>query len=126
MQLYWAGRYEEAIQSLKRTIRLDPKGPPFYFLYIGNAYRCLEQNDEAITKYKEILGRQPDHMFAHLLLAGTYAVTGREEEAHVEATEVLKLNPKFSVSKLANSLPHKDKVCKERVVDGWRKVGLPE
>jgi hypothetical protein len=47
-------------------------------------------------------------------------------EAHAEVAEVLRLNPKFSVKKLAKILPVRDKAVKERYIDALRKAGLPD
>jgi hypothetical protein len=51
---------------------------------------------------------------------------GREEEAHAEAAEVLRLNPKFSVKKFAKGSLQRDKAVNERYIDALRKAGLPD
>ncbi len=86
----------------------------------------MEQHEEAITVLKKALHYQPDIFAAHLTLAGCYAAVGREEEAHAAAAEVLRLNPKFSVKKIAKSLPYRDKAVKERYIDALGKAGLPD
>ena len=67
-----------------------------------------------------------DVFIVRVRLAVCYAALGREEEAHTEAAEVLKLNPRFSVMKHANILPIRDKAVKECYIDALRKAGLPE
>lgn len=122
--LMYAGRYEESIEWLKRALRLDPKGPAFYFLFLGNNYRCLERYEEAIAYMNKAIDRQPDYFIPHLQLAAIYALTGRKEESQTEAAVVLNLLPDFSVEKSLKSLPYKDQVCKERLIEGARKAGL--
>ena len=65
-------------------------------------------------------------MFAHMGLAVCYVYLGREEDAHDEAAEVLRINPKFSVERFAKNLRIKDQAAKQRHIDGMRKAGLPE
>jgi hypothetical protein len=48
---------------------------------------------------------------------------GREKEAHAEAAEVMRINPKFSLESYARTLPYKEKVIDEHV-SVWRKAGL--
>ena len=86
----------------------------------------MERYEEAITVLKKALHYNPDFYIAHVRLALCYAALGKEEEAHAEAAEVLRLNPKFSVKKYAKILPIRDKAVKERLTDALRKAGLPD
>jgi hypothetical protein len=48
----------------------------------------------------------------------------REEEARAAAAELRRLDPEFSVDRIAKRLPFKDKVYTERYVNALRKAGL--
>jgi hypothetical protein len=48
------------------------------------------------------------------------------EEARLEADEVMKLNPKFSLTKLEKTIPYKNSEVKRQYIDALRKAGLPE
>jgi len=122
--LYFAGKYEEALQTFKKTIRLDPKGPSYYYLVMGHAYRGIGQYEKAIAEYKKTLDRKPNYWIARAFLAATYIMAGREEEGRAEAAEVLRIHPKFSLEKLAKSLPYKDQDYKNRAIEAMRKAGL--
>jgi adenylate cyclase len=122
--LYFTGRYEEALQTLKKVIRLDPKGPAYYYLAMGHAYRGLGQYEEAIASYKKAFEGKPNYWMPRIFLAATYNMSGQEEMARTEADEVLRINPKFSLEKLAKSLPYKDKDYLNRAIEGMRKAGL--
>jgi len=124
--LAMVGRYEEAVQYLKKAIRYDPKAPTFYYLGLGHAYRGLKRYENAIAAYNKALERDPDYFMAHLYLTGTYYMAGQEEEARAEAAEVLRLQPKFSVNKFAKALPYQDQDYRDRLVEGMLKAGLPE
>ncbi len=49
---------------------------------------------------------------------------GREKEAHAEAAEVLRINPKYSLDSFAKSLAYKDQSQNDKIVDALRKAGL--
>jgi hypothetical protein len=49
---------------------------------------------------------------------------GREKEARVEAAEVLRMNPKFSVDSWAKNLPYRDQSQNEKIANALRKAGL--
>ena len=58
-------------------------------------------------------------------LAAVYTDLAREQEARAEASEVLRINPKFSVKKYAKRLPNTGKGSIERHINALRKAGLP-
>jgi adenylate cyclase len=97
MSLTMAGRAQEAIPLFEKAMRLNPLPPAFYFLNYGYAYRSLGRLEEAIDMYKKTIALTPDNIFAHINLAASCAMTGKEEEARAAAKEVLRINPKFSV-----------------------------
>jgi adenylate cyclase len=122
--LYFTGRYEEALQTLKKVLRLDPKGPAYYHLAMGHAYRGLGQYEKAIVAYKKAFEGNPNYWMPRVFLVATYSMAGQEEMARAEAAEVLRINPKFSLEKLAKSLPYKDKEYLNKAIDAMRKAGL--
>lgn len=97
MTLNYAMRPGEAISLYKKAIRLNPFPPLWYFHGLGLAYRTVGKYDEAIKWYKKCLERNPNHFAAHLHMAATYALMGREKEARASAAEVLRSNPNFSL-----------------------------
>jgi len=124
ISLQTGGRPEEAIQVLQKAIRLNPLGESSNFLYLGHAYRATGRFEEAVSEYKKALQRSPDNIFAHLGLAATYSMMGREQEARSEAAEVLRLNPKFSVDSYAKRLTLKDQSTLDNFMNALRKAGL--
>jgi len=118
------GRPEEAIPVLQKALRLDPLGSASIFLQLGMALRMTGKFEEAVSAFRKTLQRAPDNIIAHLGLAATYSVMGREEEARSEAAEVLRINPKFSVDSYAKRLTFKDQSQIDDVVNALRKAGL--
>ena len=68
----------------------------------------------------------PKDLLGHVNLCANYCSVGRMEEARKEASEVLRINPKYSVSKAEKTNPLKNPVVKNRYFDALRKAGLPE
>jgi len=51
---------------------------------------------------------------------------GREKEAHAEAAEVLKINPRFSLEWVSRTSALKDRSRLDKVINEMRKAGLPD
>jgi tetratricopeptide (TPR) repeat protein len=120
-----AGRHQEAIPMLQKSLRLSPI--PVHSQVLGllaGSYSMLGQYEEAIATYKKVLQIYgPDHLMAHLGLAATYASMGRENGARAEGAEVLRIDPKFSWERWIKGLPF-DQSRKDRLAEDLRKVGL--
>jgi adenylate cyclase len=119
-----SGRAEEGIKLHEKAMRLNPIPPAQFLALLGEAYHYLGRYDDAIEVYKKVLKRSPNHMPAQINLTAAYSALGRDEEARYQAEEVLKLDPSFSLERLAETLPIKDKAQLERFIADLRKAGL--
>jgi adenylate cyclase len=124
MGLQFADRPEEAIKILKKAIRLNPMPQAWYLHNLATAYRNMGRYDEAIGWAKKAVDRQPSNLLSHLVLASCYSLVGREEDAKAEAEKVLRINPKFSLERLAKTSPQKNPEAKRRFIDSLQKAGL--
>jgi TolB-like protein/Flp pilus assembly protein TadD len=124
--LHFNGRHKEAIEAIKKAIRLNPFPPNWYFMNLGYAYGGAGMYEEAITACQKALRVKPDNLFAHRCLAAAYSLSGREEEAHAEVAEILRINPKLSLQYFAKTTPYKNPHDTELLIDALRKAGLPE
>jgi adenylate cyclase len=70
--LTFAGRPEDALRSIERAMRLNPRYPPFYLWELGFAYCYTGRYAEAIASLKEAISRMPNHIPAYLALAISY------------------------------------------------------
>ncbi len=124
--LTFAGRFEEALPILKKALRLSPIAVNCNVLVIlGNVYRDLGQHEEAVATFKKSLQLcGPDHLISHLALSITYVFMGLEKEARAEASEVVRINPNFSVERYTKSVPQIDQSRTKRGADALRKAGL--
>jgi tetratricopeptide (TPR) repeat protein len=119
--LRMAGRYEESIPEYKIAIRLNPIPPNNYLFGLGLSYAFTGQYEEAITWGKKAVHKRPNSFLAHLMLTVIYSLSGRDEEARIEAAEVLRINPKLTLEKWEKKVVGPDK---ERFIDALRKAGL--
>jgi adenylate cyclase len=124
ISLTFAERPEDAIPLFQKAIRLNPFGPAWYFFNLGSALGNTGRFEEAVSAYQKALQRSPENLLAHVLLAATYNMMGREKEARAEAAEVLRINPKFSLDYFAKALPFKDQKITNNLIDALRKAGL--
>jgi len=124
LALRYAGRAKEAITMCKEAIRLDPIPWSGYYQGLTNAYCLTGQYEEAITAGRKAVHIEPNNLIAHVFLAAAYSLHGREEEAHIEAGEVLRINPKFSVDHWEKTIPYRNKADKELIIGALRKAGL--
>jgi len=125
----YSGRAEEAIELVRNAMRLTPYYPAWYLPVLGFAYRFTGQYEEAIALLESWRARaNPRSALPHLFLAITYEEAGRGEEAQLAVAEILKRNPKASITFYlkAKTFPYKDPADIEKVVDSLRKAGLPE
>jgi adenylate cyclase len=125
ISLYYSGRIEEAIMLYRKAIRLNPFPPVWYLWGLGSCYRDLGRYEEAIGEFKKALRLYPDSLPPHLGLAATYSLMGREQEAHTEAAEILRIDPKFSLNRHAKDfLSFKNETDADRYIDALCKAGL--
>ena len=120
-----AGRWEESIPEYKKAIRLNPIPPNMYLWSLGLSYCWTGQYEEAITWGEKAIRQEPNSLLAHTVMTVINVLSGREDEARVEAAEVLRINPKFSVKKYEKRASYRKKADNERYVTALRKAGLP-
>jgi len=127
----YAGRFEEAIALIKKSMRLNPSYPPYYLMNLANNYFLTGQYKQALEAHKKALEHYPKGgapFVNHLGLSAVYMELGREEEARNQAAEVIKINPKVSLENLRKGYYsyYKDPTYSERFLSALRKAGIPE
>jgi adenylate cyclase len=126
------GRFDDAIELVKKAMRVHPYYPAYYLQWLGGAYRMTGRYDEALKVYEQLLDRSRKGEYsawlAHLFLAEIYAELGQDEKARTHAPEVLRLKPKFSLKWVSKSptYEYKDPAHLERRLNALRKAGIPE
>jgi tetratricopeptide (TPR) repeat protein len=122
--LSFASRWQESIPEYKKAIRLDPIPPQTHLWSLGLSYAFTGQYEEAIEWCEKAVRQEPDDILARTTMTAVYSWSGREQEARAEAAEVLRINPKFSLERLAKRCTYKGKGDCERYFGALRKAGL--
>jgi adenylate cyclase len=121
-----AGRPETGLKPMETAMRLSPNRPQAYFFILGTAYFGLGRYEDAAKMFKKALERNPSAQRPRMWLAATYSMLDQIEDAEWEASEILSLNPNFSISQIGRVIPFKNPAHLEILINGLRKAGLPE
>ena len=122
--LNWAGRPEEAIELVKKAMRLNPMYQTEYLWNLGHAYFLRGRYGEAIETLKRARDRNPKYLPVHVYLSASYINQGQQKEARAEAAEASMLSPQTSMEAWKQRLPYKNQAVLERLIDSLRKAGF--
>ena len=89
------GRYEEAIDAYKQTIRIKPDATEAHN-NLGAAYHKLGRYQEAIEAYKQVIRINPDDADAHNNLGIAYGKLGRYREAIDACKQAIRIKPDYA------------------------------
>ena len=93
-----AGRYREAVESMKRTIEIDPTYVPAYN-ELGILYCRLSQYDQATNAFKVAVSYEP-HQAATIANLGTaYFLLGRYSDAAALLRDAVNEDPNFEIAR---------------------------
>lgn len=125
--LHWAGYGDEAIDSVKTAIRLNPEsmGPTSFIL--GMSYYTAGRYEDAIA----VISPKYDYVArkGHLILcflAASYAAINQEEKAREVMKVFLQHHPDFTLSTYPHIRLYKRATDRERYTEFLRKAGMPE
>jgi adenylate cyclase len=122
--LTFAGRREEAIPYFREALRINPKPSNTFFRHFGVALRDSGRHEEAIEIAKKALAQEPHDILAYIVLASACQLAGREQEARDAVQELIRIHPSFSLERIAQTTPHKDREVADRFIEALRKAGL--
>ena len=122
----YAGRPADGIEPLRMAMRLDPHYRDVFLHFLGQARFMCGQFDESVELLQRRLVRKPDTDITRVLLSASYGHLGLIEQAREQWSEVLKVNPSYSLEHRRSVLPFKDPADFEKIANGLRKAGLLE
>ncbi len=117
------GRAEEAVEWVRKAMRLNPLHPNWYWNTVGRMLHDAGRYAEALDAYARIDNRPS---FYHAYVAAAHAELGQMEEARAHAARALEERPDFSIAAHAQRLTYRREADRRRFLDSMRKAGLPE
>ena len=124
------GNAENAIEHLLQAERLSPRDQKGWFIVGGLslAYYLSERYDESVSAARRALRENPRFTIALRILAASFAKLGRQEEAAVAVQELLRIDPKLTISlwKAGRHAMAFTEDVQNRICEGLRLAGLPE
>jgi tetratricopeptide (TPR) repeat protein len=117
------GRPADAIEHVRKALRLNPHPPGWYYWMLGQAQYALRDYESAVRTL-----RKPEtyRTTSRRILAASLAQLGRLEEARWEAEMFMMSNPNFTTRHWVASQPFRDEEARQHFIDGYRLAGLPE
>jgi transposase-like protein len=123
---------EAQVQALEKK-KLDDEAwgeidtaHPGYPWVQGMAYRLTREIEAAISAFEASIARHADFLAVHIALTATLGEADRQVEARKAASEILRLDPDFSIKSYLEGLSYKDPAELVRFENGLLSAGLPE
>jgi lipopolysaccharide biosynthesis regulator YciM len=123
--LVHCGEPEAALAHVKRAIRQAPVYPPWFMEILATCYRESGQLDFAVAAAHEGIRIAPQSVNARLVLASALQRGGWHVDAQRVASELVALQPDFSIARHAGQQPFRDQAFLDRIVGELQSAGLP-
>ena len=132
--LHWAGRGEEAVESVRTAMRLNPqfmlRGSGRFRAFLGFAQFTAGHYADSAETLKELhedMGARGGAGITTLAyLAASYSELGHDREARQTIEQLIEIDPHASISNLSYLHLYKNQEDRERVQNAVRRAGLPE
>ena len=124
--LGYLGRWESAIESLDRALRLSPHDPAIWVFSAARALWLMGSGRiEDAAESATHATRQPTaEVTAYIVLAAALAHLGREEEGCGAFEDALSLKPDIDAAFVGQIFPFEDPANLEIILTGLRRSGL--
>lgn len=133
--LIFSGQPEEAEESARLAMRINPHYSPEYLHALGRALFYRGQYEEAAEIFERVVARQPTRKQAYMRLAAAYGQLGRSEKAQAAVTKYNEIVAESSYTPLTvqevglwleDTDLFEDSAYPEPMFEGLRKAGVPE
>lgn len=120
----YSGMLEEALESLQRAKKINPRSTGVYLEIEGRSLFLLGRYDEALSVLEDAAQRNPAVDRIHLLLAATYAELGYHEDAAWSIDEALSINPEISLANERREAIYLRESDLDLYIEALQKAGL--
>lgn len=124
--LMFTGHPLEAIPYIERVMRLDPSMQPLHLSQLATAHLYAGRYETAAALYRERILVVPNTDTSRGYLVSALGHLGQLEEGRRVWEEVMTINPRYSFRERLYRGGLRDHETFERLIDGVRKVGIPE
>ncbi|WP_284736112.1 hypothetical protein [Dongia deserti] len=116
-------RAAEGVELVKRALRLNPLHTPYEFMSLGITMYFARHYDEAVLALEKV--PDPD-LEVRVMLALSYAMVGRAQEATEQVRKVLEVEPAFSAEAWVDKDFYQPGGSSAALFfDGARRAGMP-
>jgi Tfp pilus assembly protein PilF len=124
----YSGKCREAIELMRKAMRMDPHYPAYYLFILGTAHFGMDQFKEAARLFKRATERSPESCRWYHWLGATYSYLGKVEEANgaLDKCSEEDLGMGIRVVYYERRMPFVNPVDLDRFLNGLRKAGMPE
>ena len=120
------GEEQEAVKLFEQAMRLSPKHPWWVPYAYGVTLHLVGRKEDAVQSFKKAIDLNPTHVLPQAFLAAVYADLGRVDEAKATADQVMRLDPKFTATRLIKSHTFHDPARDAQFRNLMHRAGLPE
>jgi len=121
--LFFSGKPKEAVEFIKRAMRLDPHDPARYYDQLGSAQFCMGNLEEAVTLFERGRRLKPDTWAREPWLISMQGFLGREKEARLALDTFRKKWGEVDLSVMYH-FPFKDRRVADRFAEGLIRAGI--
>ena len=124
----WRGEWRTSINHFQKAIRLSPLDPGMGYDAMGLCFALAGAGrpEEALPWGYTALQEMPRYLGVLQALILALVELGRLEEARAFGQRLLALDPKQTVSVIAQQVPFQDPHFRERLFGAMRTAGIPE
>jgi adenylate cyclase len=124
----WMGEWHTAIEHFQKEVRLSPLDPGRGYSATGLCCALLATGrpEEALTWAYKARQAMPTFLGGLRALIVALVELGRLEEARAAAQRLLVLDPKQTVTVIAQQSPYQDSYFREKYHRAMRRAGIPE
>ena len=127
MQFTRIGQEQEAVELFERAIRLSPKHQWWVPRGYGMALHLVGRKQEALEWFQKAKTLNSKHVSVNVRLVAVYVDLDRMDDARAALDEVLRLNPRLTVSKFQQlGYLFQDPKRNDWYKDLLKRAGLPE
>ena len=118
------GRAAEGIRPIEKAITLSPNYPGWFLGVLGNSYRLVGRNEEALTVLWGRHAREPGFGLSDIVMLQEQA--GQIEEARETAKQLAVLRPSFTIASWLRTQIRSDSEQMAADLASLRKAGIAE